>query len=199
MKMPYGDLEYKLKKVGKNVVIGKNVYIRYPEEFECGDNVIIDEFCYFTTKVKLGSYIHIAPSCTVIGGKDGLFIMGDFCGLSAGCHIACSSDDYLGSGLTNSTIPPFARAKIVTSTVEMKRHSLLGTGVTVHPSVVIGEGSVVGSMSLVTKSLDPWGVYVGVPVTRRKDRSSNIILMHGNAILPEKPPEAADGAQEQSS
>lgn len=30
----------------------KNVYFRYPEEIEIGDNVIIDEFCYFTTKWK---------------------------------------------------------------------------------------------------------------------------------------------------
>ena len=50
--MGYTDVEYKFKKIGKNVQIGKNVYFRYPEEVEIGDNVIIDEFCYFTTKLK---------------------------------------------------------------------------------------------------------------------------------------------------
>jgi len=30
-------------------------------------------------------------------------------------------------------------------------------------------------MSLVNKSIDPWGVYVGVPAIRIKDRSKNLL------------------------
>ena len=41
----------------------------------------------------------------------------------------------------------------------------------VFPNLIIPEGVAVGACSLVTKSLDEWGIYVGVPVKRIKDRS----------------------------
>ena len=135
--------------------------------------------------MKLGSYIHIGPGCSVIGGKAASFTMEDFSGLSAGCRIACSTDDYLGSGLTNPTVPPGMRAKVTIGTVVMRKHSLLGTGCVVHPNVVIGEGSVVGSLGLVRKTLDPWGVYVGIPAVWIKTRASAIILMHEHGLMPD--------------
>ncbi|MHB0896064.1 MAG: acyltransferase, partial [Spirochaetales bacterium] len=82
--MPYTDVEWKLKKIGKNVQIAKNVYFRYPEETIIGDNVIIDEFCYFTTSLTIGNNVHIAPMCSVIGGKSSKLIMEDFSGMAAG-------------------------------------------------------------------------------------------------------------------
>src|ERR1035437_7611191 len=102
--MAYTDLNCKFKKIGKNVEIGRNVYFRYPDLIEIGDNVIIDDFCYFTAALQIESFIHIGPHCSIIGGKLGKLIMENFSGLSAGCRIICSSDDYLGSGLTNPTI-----------------------------------------------------------------------------------------------
>ncbi len=39
-----------------------------------------------------------------------------------------------------------------------------------HPGVTIGEGTVVGSGSIVTRDLEPWGVYMGSPARRVKDR-----------------------------
>ena len=168
--MAYSDTEFKFKKLGKNVYIGKNVYFRYPELSVIGDNVIIDEFCFFSVPVHLGSYIHIAPHCSVIGGADGQFIMEDFSSCSAGGRIVCSSDDYLGSGIINPTIPKEFRADVTIGKVILKKHSCLGTACVVHPNVVIGEGAVTGSMTLITKSLEPWGVYVGIPAKRVKDR-----------------------------
>jgi galactoside O-acetyltransferase len=102
--MAFTDLKFKFKKIGNNVEIGSNVYFRYPELVEIGDNVIIDEFCYFTTALNIGNYVHIGPHCTSIGGRNSKLIMSDFSGLSAGCRIICGSDDYK-NGLTNPNIP----------------------------------------------------------------------------------------------
>jgi len=183
--MAYTDLEYKFKKIGNNVQIGRNVFFRYPDQVEIDDNVIIDEFCYFTTKVKLGSYIHISPHCTVIGGKKSEFIMEDFTGLSAGCRIVCGTDDYLGDGLTNPTIPEKYHASVTFSKVVLKKHSLLGTGCVVHPGVVIGEGAAIGSMSLVTKNIEPWSVCIGIPAKKIKTRSSETILKYESDLRSE--------------
>ena len=174
--MSYTDVEYKLKSVGKNVHIGGNVYIRYPEVVEIGDNVIIDEFCYFTTALVLESYVHIAPHCSVIGGRESTLIMREFSGLSAGCRIICSSDDYLGEGLTNPTVPAEYRGNTKPTIVEIGRHAVLGTSCVVHPNVKIGDGAAIGSMSLVTKSLEAWGIYKGIPAQKYKERDKNNIL-----------------------
>jgi len=183
--MAFCDAEHKFKSVGKNVVIGKNVYFRYPELVEIGDNVIIDEFCVFTTQVRIGRFVHIGPFCSVTGGRDGRFIMEDFSGLAAGCRIACSSDDYLGSGMTNPTIPLKYRARVTTGSVTLKQHVVLGTGVVVHPNVVVGEGSVVGSLSLVTKSLHEWAVWVGSPARYIKPRPHHEVIAFATLLQEE--------------
>ena len=46
----------KLKSCGTNVIIGKTVRIRYPQFVEIGDNVIIDDFTYISTSLKLHSW-----------------------------------------------------------------------------------------------------------------------------------------------
>jgi galactoside O-acetyltransferase len=53
---------------------------------------------------------------------------------------------------------------------------VVGTNSVIHPEVVIGEGTSVGSMTLVNKSLAPWGVYIGIPAKRFKERNKEIIL-----------------------
>jgi acetyltransferase-like isoleucine patch superfamily enzyme len=58
-----------LKSSGTNVIIGKTVRIRRPELAEIGDNVIIDDFIYISTPLKLHSNMHISSGCKIIGGK----------------------------------------------------------------------------------------------------------------------------------
>lgn len=174
--MAYCDLEYKFKKIGKNVQIGKNVYFRYPEAVEIGDNVIIDEFCYFTTSMVIEDYVHIAPSCTVIGGKSSQFIMREFSALASGVRVVCASDDFIGSSLGNANIPAKFRRVSQPSIVEFKSHVFLGTGCVCHPGVVIHEGATVGSMSLVLKDLDPWWSYFGIPAKPYKPRNKEEML-----------------------
>jgi len=72
---------------------------------EIGDNVIIDEFCYFTTSAVIEDYVHISTGCSIIGGKDSVFIMREFSALGAGSRIICRSDDFINAGLTNAKIP----------------------------------------------------------------------------------------------
>ena len=55
-----------LKKCGTNVIIGKTVRIRYPHLVEIGDNVIIDDFTYISTSLKIHSYVHISSGCKLI-------------------------------------------------------------------------------------------------------------------------------------
>lgn len=169
--MSYTDVEYKFKKIGENVKIGKNVYFRYPELIEIGNNVIIDEFCYFTTSLLIEDYVHISTSCSVIGGKDSLFIMREFSAMGAGSRIICKSDDFMEPCLTHAHIPMKYRKVSGNGIVELQQYAILGTSCVCHPGVVIKEGATVGSLSLVTKDLDSWWVYYGIPAKRYKRRN----------------------------
>jgi len=45
------------------------------------------------------------------------------------------------------------------------------------PGVTVGVGSSVGAMTLCNKDLEPWGMYVGIPARRIKERSREILAL----------------------
>lgn len=75
--------------------------------------------------------------------------------------------------------------KITKAPVEIGRYAVLGTGAVVLPGGSLGEGSVVGALSLVTKPLEPWGVYFGIPVKRLKGRARGPLAFEA-AMMAEK-------------
>lgn len=166
----------KLKSCGVDVRISKNVVIKHPELVTIGNHVAIDDFFYVTTELVIGDYVHIGPFCSIIGGSRAKCTLSDFSGLAAGCRIICGSDDYLGSGLTNPTIPAEYHADLHIEPVILEKHALLGTNCVVHPGVTIGEGAAVGSCSLVTKRLEPWQIYMGIPVKSVKPRNKEFMI-----------------------
>jgi len=160
----------KLLSCGSDVRIASSVVIKHPELVTIGSHVAIDDYCYVTTSLQVGDYVHIGPHCTIVGGEKAKCTLGDFAGLAAGCRIICASDDYTGSGLTNPMIPAPYRANVVIGTVVIEKHAVLGTNCVVHPNVILREGVAIGSCSLVTRSLDSWHVYVGTPARAVKPR-----------------------------
>lgn len=159
--------------VGKNVLISR--YARFYNESQMiiGDNVRIDDFCVLSGKIEFGNHVHIAVYSAIFGKNTGV-ILGDFSGVSSRCAIYAESDDYSGEFLTNPTVDKNYLG-LITGKVEIGRHVVLGSGTVVLPGVVIGEGAAVGSMSLVNKSLDSWGIYAGIPCKFRKERSKRLL------------------------
>lgn len=145
------------------------------ENLTLGSNSQIDDFVFLNAGVKteIGRFVHIASFCSVIGG--GEFVMEDFSGLSAGCRIITGSDDFLGGGLTNPTVPE-KYTNVTKSKVHICKHAIIGTNVTILPGVTIGEGAAVGAGVIVRKSLKPWTVYVGAECREIKIRPKEKIL-----------------------
>ena len=163
--------------VGENVRISKTCNIPRFDNIEVGDNVRIDAFTSIIAMsgyLKLGSYIHICIGC-MIGCRGGVE-MEDFAGLSHGSTILSATDDFGGHYLTNSLVPE-EYTKVEAAPVRLGRHVAIGAGAVILPGITIGEGCGVGSMSLVTKSLDPWGIYAGVPARRIKDRTRGLLAL----------------------
>ena len=59
--------------------------------------------------------------------------------------------------------------------VVMEKYTQIGASCVVMPNLTIQEGSVVGAMSFVNKTLEPWGIYAGIPVYKLKDRSKRLL------------------------
>ncbi len=59
-------------------IISSNVRLRHPELFEIGEHSIVDDFCYFSTRVRIGRCSHIASGCSVAGGAERQFVLGDY-------------------------------------------------------------------------------------------------------------------------
>jgi acetyltransferase-like isoleucine patch superfamily enzyme len=161
------------KSLGQNVSISRTTRIYLPEYMSIGDNSMVDDFCVLSGNLEIGRNVHIAHGCRVIGGREGIG-MADFSGLAFGVTIFAQSDDYGGNALTNPTVPMKFR-KITRARVELGRHVIIGTSSVVFPGVICGEGSSVGSFSMVTKSTEPWSIYFGIPAKKIKARCRNML------------------------
>lgn len=130
------------------------------ENIDFGKYVIIDDFTliYAKEKIKIGNYVHIASFTSISGG--GELIMEDFSGLSSGCRIITGSDDFKESGFGNPTIAEEFR-NISIGKIHIGKFAIVGTNSVILPDVSIGEGATVSAGSVVTKDLEPWGIYVG--------------------------------------
>ncbi|WP_085024756.1 acyltransferase [Ensifer aridi] len=164
-----------IRSVGKNVRIAETCKINGLENISIGNNVIIGGNVVISCSigsVTIGDYVHIGSGCYLDG--EGMITLDDFSGLASGARIFSGTDDYTGEYLTNSTIPEeFLGVKF--AAVYIGRHVIIGSGAIVLPGCNVGEGSSVGALSLVTKPLDSWGVFCGIPAKRLKARSKKLL------------------------
>ncbi len=155
-------------------IISEKTRIRHPEFFEIGAYSIVDDFCYISTRVKIGLCSHIASGCSIAGGKSRLFTLGDFCSLSAGVRIWCTSDDFVNDVVT--IIPPHVgeiKKHLISADVFMDNYTAIGSNSVVMPANHIPEGTVIGALSFVPANFNfrPWSVYAGNPIRYLKPRN----------------------------
>lgn len=161
------------KKLGKNVRISDRVAIYNADQIEIGDNVRIDDFCVLSGRITLGNFVFIGVFSNIAGGEAGIE-MKDFVTLSYNIHIFAQSDDYSGKTLTSPMVPRKYKNEIKEK-ILIERQVIIGAGSMVLPGVVIKEGCSIGSMSLISKSTQPWKVYVGTPAKPIKDREKRLL------------------------
>lgn len=163
------------KNIGRDVLISDRAAIYNPETIEVGDYSRIDDFCCISGTIRIGRNVHIATHCILAGGAPGI-TMEDFSGLAYGVRVFAQSDDYSGETLTNPTVPACYK-NVLQSPVIIGRHVIIGTSSLVFPGVHLADGCSVGALALVNRSTRPWGIYVGNPAKRVKERSQNLLAL----------------------
>ena len=181
---------FKLKHLGKNVKIGKNVKFVHPEYISIGDDVIIMddvtviargcggveignhccicERVYLDTEspaegyIKIGERVYIGTGTTLFGHK-GLEI-GDNCLFAQ--NITLTPYSHIFDNPNDIIWNQGGHSKKVT----IGKDCYVGMGVCIMYSGDIGEGSVIGSGALVVKPIPPYSIAVGVPAKPIKKR-----------------------------
>lgn len=183
--------DYKFRERGNHITIYHPVTLINQEEMVLGNHILISEYAYVAAGMGLhiGNFIHIATHTSISGG--GFCVLEDFVGVSAGARIITGSEDIMGGGISSPMVQERFRS-FYRSYVHCKRHSFISTNAVILPGVTLGEGAVVGSNSVVTKDLDPWGIYIGAPARRVKDRPKEKIIELEKIVYEENGVEMSD-------
>ena len=146
--------------ISKDVKLGKNVKIHHKDLVnlygcEIGENTKIAAFVEIQKNVKVGKNCKIEAFAFIPEGvtlEDGVFV---------GPHVCFTNDKLPRATNKNGTIKSEADWEI-TKTVVKKRASI-GANATIICGVTIGENSIIGAGSVVTKDVPNNSIVVGNP------------------------------------
>lgn len=173
--LTYDELSaFGFKSIGQDCKISRYARFYGVQNISIGDNVRIDDFCIISGNVSIGSNIHISAYVALYGSKG--IIIEDYAGISSRSTIYSAMDDFSGDYLVGP-VHPKEYTNVTGGIVSIKKYSQIGASCLVFPNLTIGEGSVIGAMSMVRHSVDKWGIYAGVPVIKIKDRSDKLKQM----------------------
>jgi dTDP-4-amino-4,6-dideoxy-D-glucose acyltransferase len=167
--------------VGNEVFIHRTAVLVNCENLTLASNIRIDPFVVISAgkSVTIGRNVHIAAYVSIIGA--GEVDVGDFVGLAQGVRVLASSDDFSGAYLTGPTISGEYK-NVVSAGISIGRHAVIGAGSVIMPGCTIGEGTIVGALSFVNKSLDPWMIYVGAPIRSIRSRRRDLVGLEADYL-----------------
>lgn len=148
--------------MGENVLIHETVVLVGTEKMRFGSNIRIDPYCVMSADedVLIGSHVHIAGHVLLSGGAG--ITLDDFAGISHGAKLLSASDDFTAGALTGPTVPADLR-NVQAARIVIGRHAVIGANSVVLPGTQVGDGAMVGALSLARGALEAWKVYAGAP------------------------------------
>jgi putative colanic acid biosynthesis acetyltransferase WcaF len=126
---------------------------------------------------KLGKGVHVYPNvkiwapwnielgdeCGIANGvtlySQGKIRIGKRTVISQGAHLVAGTHDYTKPGFPLITLP-----------ISIGDHVWIAAEAFIHPGIKIGEGSVIGARSVVSKNMPAWMVCAGHPCIPLKER-----------------------------
>ena len=108
-----------------------NIRVRVPEHLIVGEDSIIDDFCYISTRLTVGRGTHIASGCSIAGGAKFQCTIGDFCSLSSGVKVWCASNDFVNDLI--AIVPEDIETSAAEGDVEIGSYSGVGANSVILP------------------------------------------------------------------
>lgn len=166
---------------GEDNIVDADVVIKQKLEIN-GSHSSVDKGFYTTVETILGSYIHISPYVTIIGGKEGYFEAKGFNNIMAGARIVCGSDRFDGSGLFGAMIPKELKGTQIIEPIIMEEFSNIGTNAIVLAGSTLRRGVLLCAGSLLMGDTEEWGVYKGNPAVLVKKIDPTKILENAKKL-----------------
>lgn len=151
--------------VEEGAVIGEDCYIGHftliRKGAVIGHHTQIRSHCYIGENVKIGNYVMIRPFSDICLGT----IIHDKVFIGMNC-------------ITTNTrkIAYLREYDDICEAPEISFGARVGSGVTILPGVLIGENCLIGAGSVVTRTTESNGVYIGVPAVYVKEVPEDELL-----------------------
>ncbi|MDP9282856.1 MAG: hypothetical protein M3P38_12250 [Chloroflexota bacterium] len=157
-------------------IVSANIRVRVPEHLIVGEDSIIDDFCYISTRLTVGRGTHIASGCSIAGGAKFQCTIGDFCSLSSGVKVWCASNDFVNDLI--AIVPEGFETSAAEGDVEIASYSGVGANSVILPHNHLPEGTAIGALSLVPSGykFEPWTVYAGIPIRPIRKRNRQRVM-----------------------
>lgn len=149
-------------------------YIKIGAGFITGVGTRIDAFAsnnvaciHIGKNVQLNDYVHIAAIKSITIGNNVL--------IASKVFITDHNHGFYGANNLNSSpmVPPMKR-ELYSAPVKIEDNVWIGEFVSILPGVTIGQGSIIGTMSVVTKDIPPNSIAVGSPARVIKKYNFNL-------------------------
>ena len=162
IRLPFDIRNRRFISIGKGFTSGFGCRIEsFPENTDREINILIGE------NVQINDYVHIAAVDYIEIGDNVLVASKVFISDNNHGSYTLSDSDH------PSTIPASRKASF--KPVYIKKNVWIGESVCILPGVTIGEGSIIGALSVVTKDIPPNSIAVGSParVVKQFDFKTN--------------------------
>ncbi|GFP26706.1 maltose O-acetyltransferase [Candidatus Hakubella thermalkaliphila] len=180
------------RKIGENVIFGRNITLRHPGKMTLGSDVIVDDNCILDAKgteksaITIGNGVFIS-AFSILSMKDGVIEIGDNTRIGSHCRLETSTRLSVGRNVLIAyrcyvgaeyyhferlDVPISQQGKDLQGGVIIEDNVWLGAGVVVLDGVTIGRDAIVGAGAVVTKDIPEFAIAYGVParVVRKRTR-----------------------------
>ena len=152
-------------KVGKNVEIGNYVIIE--DDVEIGDGTIIKNFVELRKNTKIGKDCYIDSRVSTSGEceiGDGVTLRYDTI-IARGCKVG--NNTYIAPRVMTNNLDT---GKKQIGGAHIGENCFIGTNAVLQHGITIGNDSVIGAMSFVTKNIGDGETWFGSPAKKYEDR-----------------------------
>ena len=146
-------IKWRKYKIGKNLHVGRGVYLWAKNSISIGDNFYIGRYSFIESDAIIGDNVIIANFVSLIGKYDHHHQQ---IGVPTRLASQIRDKDYDWKGLNHKII--------------IEDDVWLGVGSIILSGVTIGTGSIVAAGSVVTKDIESYSIYAGNPAKRISDR-----------------------------
>ena len=157
----------KLKNLGKNSILGKNLKISGENNIKIGSFSWVDDYVSLSAdfgSISIGDRVHVAPFSILSGG--GGICIEDFVGIASNVHIYSHSEVPKKGKKMSGPMVSESEKGFKSEPVHLKKNCFISAGSIILPGITIGEGAIVTANSVVTKNVDPWTIVIGNPAKK---------------------------------